>query len=171
MPGRTDPLSDYRFRLIIEGIGSAGFKSVSGMGVDFGEHSYQEGGRNFSPRYFPNQVTFPLLTLSRGLSTDIDLGLWARMRYLTETAQTVVGGVHLAPTFMKRLMLLQVMNRQGNPTREFVFYDAWVKNYELGDLDATSDGVLLEKVQVRHNGWEDTRLSVLSNLTAAVIRL
>ena len=164
---KGDPLRNFRFQLTIEGIGHTAFQSVSGMDVDYGVHEYREGGRNFSPRIFPDAVTWQPLTLKRGICpNDIDLMLWARQRFNTETSQVSFMGVHVAPAFIKRLCMLTIADKTWEKAHEFVIYDAWVKSYKLGELDAQGNGVLVEELSIVHNGWEHTKSGLLSSMWA-----
>tara|TARA_Y100000310_G_scaffold314659_1_gene364257 strand:- start:41 stop:598 length:558 start_codon:yes stop_codon:yes gene_type:complete len=166
---KGDPVRNFRFQLSIEGVGFASFQSVSGLEVNYGVHSYQEGGRNFSPRIFPDQVEWQPLVCKRGLcKNDTDLLLWARQRFNTETAQVSAFGVHVAPTFMKRLCMLTVADKTWKKAHEFVIYDAWVKSYKLGELNAQGNGVLVEEISIVHNGWEHTKTGLLSELWAFI---
>ena len=197
---RTDPLRNFRFTLSIEGIGTMGFKKISGLNVDLGTFSYPEGGRNMSPRIFPDKVKWSNIVLHKGLApTPIgnEMLRWMRQRFLLETGQIQVPivGIHIAPVFMKRLCVLGIIDKKrssrtgGHDTfiarfadimmdkswqhpvqHELVIYDAWVKAYKLGDLDAQGNGILLQEITLAHNGWEHIGTSLLSEVWGTVAR-
>ena len=162
---KGDPLRNFRFQLSIEGVGNTAFQSVTGLEVDYGVYSYQEGGRNFSPRIFPGATQWVPLVCRRGIcADDTDLLLWARQRFNTETSQVSVLGVHAAPTFMKRLCVLTVADKTWEEAHQFVIYDAWVAKYKMGELNAQGNGVLVEELSMVHNGWEHTKTGLLSEM-------
>jgi len=170
---KIDPLRKYRFHLYVEGLGATGFNKISGLAVDFGKTTYSEGGRNLTPRVFLGKVTFPDITLSKGLMPDGDLGnealsSWAFQRMDTETMVAPYLGA-LSQVSMKRMCLLQAMNEKGEVEREYVIYDAWVKQYVVGTWDSMSKGIIIEKLILAHNGWQDTATSWLATGVAKVM--
>ena len=133
MADRMDPMSGYNFRVEIDGITRAGFKDCSGLEASQEAGTYREGtDRALTMRKMPGLITYGDITLSRGITTDSELWTWRR---------TVMGGV---PD--RRNLSVVLMNNLGE--------DAWPTKWTGPSLDASSDEVAIETLELAHEGFE-----------------
>mgnify|MGYP003293494768 CR=1 FL=1 len=49
----------------------------------------------------------------------------------------------------RNTVVIQVCDRFGNVRREFQLAECWFSKYEVGDLDATSDDVIIETLTMQ----------------------
>jgi phage tail-like protein len=138
---RRDPFKNFRFRVEIDGVVSAGFRSVSGLAAETEVIEYREGGDPFtSVRKLPGRVRYPNVTLRRGLTTSRDLWDWW---------QTVRDGA-----LQRRDVRITLLDDAGNEVLRWVLRDAWIAKIEASDLDAQANEVAIESVELAHEGLE-----------------
>ena len=74
---RTDPYRSYNFLVEIDGITRAGFRDCSGLGSGSAPIEYREGNdKQLTTRKLPGLVSYPNITLSRGVTDDPALWQW-----------------------------------------------------------------------------------------------
>ena len=81
-------------------------------------------------RNFINEITF-----ERGASAD---------DYLQPIYETLFHNNNCRST-----VVIQICDRFGNVRREFQLAECWFSKYECGDLDATSDDVIIETLTMQ----------------------
>jgi len=141
MADRMDPMSGYSFRVEIDGITRAGFKDCSGLEVSQEAGTYREGtDRGMTMRKIPGLITYGDITLSRGITTDSELWSWRR---------TIMGGI---PD--RRNLSIVLMNDQGEDAIRWNVRNAWPTKWTGPSLDATSDEVGIETLELTHEGFE-----------------
>jgi phage tail-like protein len=146
--GRHDPFQNFRFVVQIDGFDSFGFDKVSGLRQTTDEVEYREGGENFTPHRLPGQTKFGDITLSRGLSLNAEIMHWVREVFSLDAT-------HLQDNLFRRSILIQELDRVGDIVRTWTVYEAWVKEYSLGDWDAKSNEVHIESMVLANEGWEE----------------
>jgi phage tail-like protein len=142
MPGitREDPLSGFAFLVEIDGIDQAFFKQVSGLSAEAEVVEYREGGGASSPRKLPGRVRYGNVTLSRGLTTSRELwDWWASLE---------------SGKLQRRNVAIVLLDATLQPVLRWLLRDAWVARYEVGSLRADSNEVLIESVELAHEGLE-----------------
>ena len=91
-------------------------------------------------RKIPGMITYGDITLSRGVTTDSELWTWRR---------TIMGGV---PD--RRNLSIVLMNEQGEDAIRWNVRHAWPTKWTGPSLDATSDEVAIESLELTHEGFE-----------------
>ena len=141
MADRMDPMGGYSFRVEIDGITRAGFKDCSGLEVSQEAGTYREGtDRGLTMRKIPGLITYGDITLSRGVTTDSELWTWRR---------TVMSGL---PD--RRNLSIVLMNDLGEDAIRWNVRNAWPTKWTGPSLDATSDEVAIETLELTHEGFE-----------------
>ena len=139
--GRRDPFKSYSFLVEIDGIASAAFKSVSGLGAEAEVIEYREGSDALSSsRKLPGRVRYPNVTLTRGITTSLDLWNWW---------QTVVDG-----TVERRNVVLVLLDDTRTPALRWVLRNAWIARIEVSELDAGKNEVAVESIELAHEGLD-----------------
>jgi phage tail-like protein len=142
---RQDPLRNFRFRLEIDNITRGGFSEVSGLGANVGVIDYREGTDPLGVRRLPGRVTYSNVTLKAGLTVGggaLDLFNWF------EAAAT--GNIASA----RRRVAIVVADEQGQDQARFVLFEAWPARYATSPLDAKGNEVLVEILELVHEGIE-----------------
>lgn len=143
------PLAGFRFRVQITGgnvIADTGFKSVSGLKTSVNFNDYREGGDELSMRQIAGMYTFEPITLSRGLSQDIDaIQALDKLRTRPQEESTVQ-------------VTITLMDRDGTPRLEYFIARGWIAELEHGELDAQSEDVVMETLTIRHEGFIPRKL-------------
>ena len=128
----------YNFAVEIGGVVQGGFSEVSGLSSDIELESYEEGGLNGFVHQFPKHTTYPNLVLSRGL-INIDLFyIWYQA-----TSQGLIQ--QLNGTIL-------LLNSQQIPVMWWIFKNAYPVKWEGPQLNASSDEVAVEKIELVHQG-------------------
>lgn len=141
MADRTDPFRGYNFRVEIDGITRAGFKDCSGLDVSQEAKTYREGtDRSRILRKIPGMVTVSDITLSRGVTSDSELWQWR---------QQITGGVT-----DRRNMSVVLVDDLGQDVIRWNLRNCWPTKWTGPSLDATSDEIAIEQLEIAHEGIE-----------------
>jgi phage tail-like protein len=139
--GRRDPFKNYSFLVEIDGIASAAFKSVSGLGGEAEVIEYREGSDPLSSsRKLVGRVRYPNVTLKRGLTTSHDLWDWW---------QTVVNG-----PVERRNVAIVLLDDSRTPVLRWLLRNAWIAKIEGPSLHASGNEVAIESIELAHEGLE-----------------
>ncbi|MBO8161155.1 MAG: phage tail protein [Thermosipho sp. (in: Bacteria)] len=147
---RHDPLKNYKFLVEITGnmvFAKAGFQKVTGLKMSVNVIEYREGGDNDSKRKMPGLANYEPITLERGMSEDKDM--W---EFAMKTFDINKKGQLLDPDF-RAVMIIKLLDRSGNVAKAWRVDRVWVSEYETGDFDAESDGVMIERIVLQHEGF------------------
>lgn len=151
---RFDPYKSFRFLVEITGntvFAKAGFQKVSGLKASTDVTEYREGGDNLTVTKLPGLTKFEPITLERGMSEDRDMWNWAMKVF-----EVGGNGVVESPLYRANVAI-KLLDRDGKIVRHWNVPNAWVSNYETGDLDAMSEGVMIERITIQHEGWSQIR--------------
>lgn len=143
MPDRHGPYRNTRFLLEIDGIGVAGFSQATIPENSTEATEYREGSDPPTVRKLWSLNTFGDLTLQRGTAEDsTELFEW---RQLVEQ-----GDVDDA----RRTIAVILLDEEGEPGARWEFRNAWPRQYDAPDLDATGNEVAIESLEIAHEGME-----------------
>ena len=144
MPAR-EPRPASHFRLTLGGKESVGvFKEASGFDseTDVIEHKATDAnGRSFL-RKVDGGVKFSNITLKRGVDESLDIWKWR---------DTVIKQGADAARVDGKIELLDVT---GSAIATYQFKQGWPIKYVAATLDASTNNVALEEVQIAHEGFE-----------------
>lgn len=131
---RVDPLSNFRFRVEIEGIQQARFTECTGLGSRIEVVEYREGGDPGPLRKIPGRVTYPDIVLKWGVTASQELYLWHRA-IIDGQVQRRNGAVILLDGNQKEVV-------------RWNFYDAWPSRWDGPTLSAMSNDVAIESLTI-----------------------
>lgn len=131
----SDPLQSFMFRVQISGLPTGvGFQKVAGLSREVAVVEYLENMYDHAHK-LPGRESVGEVTFERGMYRDAHLqSLYEAVINNTRARSTVV---------------IQVCDRFGNVRREFQLAECWFSKYEVGDLDATSDDVIIETITMQ----------------------
>jgi phage tail-like protein len=135
---RNDPYRAYNFLLEIDGIVRAGFRECSGLDSTQDAIQYREGTDPLTQRKVPGLVTYSNITLRRGITDDSDLWEWRNL-----AAQ---GRVE------RRNGSIVLLNDEREEKLRWNFVEAWPTKWTGPSLNATSNEVAIEELQIAHEG-------------------
>lgn len=139
----------FKFVIEIDGIARAAFKSCSELAIEAANIAYKEGGR-LHAHNAPGTVTFPEITLERGVCDDFDLYNWMK-----DTYDAGAGTGLTAPDVYRTFDIVQ-LDRKGNELERYTVFDAYCRRYAAGDWDNDADEVRMEAVVIQPDRWERT---------------
>jgi len=137
----------FSFIIEIDGIARAAFVRCSELAVEAANVAYREGGR-LHPHNAPGTVTFPELTLERGVTDDFDLYNWFK-----DTFDAGAGTGLTTPDLYRTFDIVQ-LDRSGNEVERYTVYDAYCRRYAAGDWDNDADETRIESVVIQPDRWE-----------------
>jgi phage tail-like protein len=134
---RQDPLRGFRFLLEIDGITSGGFTRVKGLTREVRHESYREGGVNEYEHKLITQVGYPVVILERGLLLD-DLWKWALAASDGEVE--------------RKTLRIRLQNEAGEKLWAWEIAHAIPVKWSASDLDALTNSVVMESLELAHHG-------------------
>lgn len=138
---RKDPFGGYNFAVEMDGITRMGFKQVSGFDSSSEPTKYREGtDPSLGQRQLPGLLSFTNISLQRGITDDHSLWDWR---------QSVVNG---AP--VRRTISIILRDDAGNEKIRWNVKNCWPVKWSGPNLDATSDAVGIETLELAHEGIE-----------------
>ena len=136
-----DPLQKFNFKISIDGLPSfVGFQKIGGLSREIGVSTYYEAGYDTEHKLKGRQVGGQL-TCERG----------AYMSKLVEQLFTQA----LTDRGARKDITIVLQDRDGTARRSWRACECWVSKWEIDDLDATSDDVIIEKMTIEYEKLED----------------
>lgn len=138
MSSRLDPYTSYRFTVEIDSLIVGGFTEVSGLERELETEEYNEGGVNGFTHSFPDRMTYPNLTLERGL-TDSD-AFWGWIQQVSHGIVERKNG---------RILLMDSTNTE---VWGWEFHEAYPVRWSGPELRADEGSVAFESLELTHKG-------------------
>lgn len=130
-----DPLQSFMFTVEIEGLpGSIGFSKVGGLSREVAVVEYLENMYEHAHK-LPGRESVSEVTCERGAYEDDALQSMYETVFNNDTCRSTV--------------TINIHDRFGNIRRTFQLAECWFSKYELGDLDASSDEVIIETLTMQ----------------------
>jgi phage tail-like protein len=133
------PYGAFRFVVEINGIESAGFTEVSGLGNDTAVIEYRSGSDRRT-RKIPGRHSYQNIVLKRGLTSDASLWAWRKQ---------VLDGVT-----DRRSGSIIVLDAENQEVVRYNFYEGWPARWEGPTLNSTNNEVAIETLEIAHEGIE-----------------
>ena len=161
----NEPAPAYKFYVEILGIIVAEFSECSGLGMEREVQRYREGGTNDFEWILPGQITFPNITLKRGITYSRELWRWFVTGsidgmvfgpnmggYLEKGVNALLGlftdnKVHLAPGANMSIILGNV---QGLKVKHWDITGAIPVKWSGPALNAGTSATAIEKLEIAH---------------------
>lgn len=162
--GIEDPYQRFLYQVYFDSMPIAGFSKVTGLKTEVESVAYSEGTFGGHPIMLPGVMTPGEIGLERGLASSEHLWEWTRQVVNTAGARapgiSPIGTPERRPpnapagssTFRKDFEIA-LYDRAAREVKRWKVLEAWVKTYELDDLDASSSDVVLEKLTIVHEGF------------------
>ncbi len=155
---RLDPYQGFNFLIEIEGLVTGGFSEVRGLESEIEVEDYREGGENRYVHQLPGPTRYPSrLILKQGL-TGID-SLW---NWYNATSQGKI---------WRKNGTIMLLDRQQYPAMYWNFKYALPVKWTGPELDASSDAVAFETIELVHKGITKPILSQALSMGRAGAKL
>lgn len=148
MPGpgtAPDMRGNYYFLLQLGGVESAGFfRECAGFSSehDVVEHQWVDQKGKPTVTKTPGQNKWSNITLKRGVDSNGDLWKWRKDVVDGKIAEARKDGT------------VQVVDYLGSPVVTFKFVRGWPCKYTAPGLNASSNEIILEEIEIAHEGFE-----------------
>ncbi len=130
---RTDPYKNFKFRVEIDGLASAGFSECTGLESEVGCIEYREGGDHLT-RKLPGLHKVGDITLKRGVTKSTELWEWHK---------NIVNGVS-----NRRSGAIILMDDDGTEVVRWHFVDGFPRKYEGPRFIAKGNDVAIETLVI-----------------------
>lgn len=140
----------------------AAFQKVSGLKTSVEVVEYREGNMLDRMEKFSGMMTYDTITLERGVSNDDDFRTWMASVCDATSGRETVNGVTNGGTAdfgaesYRKDIIINLHNKQGAIVKTYRVLDCFPSEYEIGDLDATSNDVLINTLVLQHHGIIET---------------
>ena len=139
---RSDPFRNFRFRLEIDGLETAGFSEVGSLETTTDVIEYREGVDPPHTRKLSGLTKFGNVTLKQGMTKSLELYQWHE--------QIVSGQL----TSSRKRVVIVVQDESGADQARFVVSAAWPVKYVVSELNAKGNEVLIELLELANEGIE-----------------
>jgi phage tail-like protein len=133
----VDPHGNHRFLVEIDGIARASFQECTGFDSTVEVKEYREGGDNVV-RKLPAQTKYSNIQLKWGMTDDVELYEW-HQRVADGNVERKNGSIVL-------------LDRKGDEVARWDFVRAWPTKWDGPDLNAESNDLAIEMVELVHEG-------------------
>jgi phage tail-like protein len=133
-----DPYAGFQFRVEILGLQVGGFTEVSGLERETQLEDHREGGVNDYTHKLVTVTKYPNLTLRRGIADATELWQWH---------EDVVNG-----KIVRRRVDVVLVDMTGRDVWRWVFQQAYPVKWSGAALNASTNAVFVESVELAHNG-------------------
>jgi phage tail-like protein len=141
----TDPTGVYFFTITLGDVSQAGmFRECSGFESSHTvvENRSSDGRGITQVQKFPGQMQWGNITLKRGVDSENQLWTWRQ--------KIVEGKITEARTDGQ----IDVVDSEGNVVVTYKFVRGWPCRYSAPAITAGGDEVLVEEIEIAHEGFE-----------------
>lgn len=138
-----DPLQKFQFRVIVPGYPKMGFTKIANISRETNVVVYTEGCFQYSHK-LAGREKIPSLTFERGAFKDSEM----EQIYF----DTLKDHLH------RKTITIEILNRYGDVRRTYVLCEAWASKVEIGELDASSDEVIIDKLTIEFEYFLENNL-------------
>lgn len=156
----TDLIPGYRFIVDIPGFGSVNFSEVSGLGMEHKTEEYRSGG-DYRVKELYMGTKFTDVTLKRGMSNSRQM--WDFANSVLNTLSKANPENKQLPEFRVDITIKQLDNT-GTVVKRWMLKDAWVKSYQVADMNASQSEVSYETIVLSHSGLALEKPNLLENI-------
>jgi len=148
-------LPAYQFRVLLGlpggfGFDEASFNKVNGLEANHGEVKYRSGVEGKTFRKAPGLTEYSDIVCERGYTTNPDAFASSTLVF-----EPVLGALGLSPILFR--LFFASIEILGGPSgddvlKRFILLKPYVKIWKLGELDANTNKLLIEKITIAHEG-------------------
>jgi len=137
---RTDPYRNFRFRVEIDGITTAGFADATIPDSTTDSVDYREGTDPTHQRKLSGLTKYGGITLKKGITDSMELYEWKKQVEQTGAANA------------RKNISLILVDEEGNDKARWDIVEAWPTKYDSSDFSAKGNEVIIETLELVHEG-------------------
>ena len=138
---RDNPYANFNFLVDIGSGEELQFAEVEIPAAEVDVVEYREGGdRVSSTRRLPGRARYGNVVLRRGISGRLELWEWFK---------AIRDG-----QLLRRHVTITLLDEQRQPVQRWLLRDAWPTKYDASDLNAKGNDVVIETLELAHEGFE-----------------
>lgn len=137
-PHQPDPYASYQFYVEWNGIIHAGFRECMGLNATQTATEYREGTDPPTKRKIPGLVNYGNVTLKRGITSNSELWKW-RENLMKGNAE-------------RREISIVLLDHTGTEKIRWNLTSCWPVTWSGADLNATSEELAIETLELAHEG-------------------
>jgi phage tail-like protein len=148
---RFDPYKNFKFKVKWDGRYVAGVSKVSALKRTTEVVEHRDGGDPSSARKSPGRTKYEAITLTRGLTHDLEFERWAnKVWHLGANL-----GAEVSLKDFRKDIIIELYNEAGQVVIAYKVFRAWVSEYQsMPELDANANGVAIQTLKLEHEGWQ-----------------
>lgn len=135
-----------RFRLEVDGVEIGTFLEVNGLKVSAEPATFTEGGQNQFTHQRPGRMTWPNITLKRGITQNNELFEW-----FSKTSGDGYAGE--GNTVSLTSAAITLIDEKGDPLRSWAFDRAFPVRWDGPDFSVGAGEVPSEQLEMAHHGF------------------
>jgi len=132
-----DPVAELRFSVDLQGLSIGRFSECTGISVEVETKEYMEGGVNDFVHKLPTRVKYPNIVLKRGVTHEEELMKWFYDSRFTP---------------QRKIMTITLLGPGTKTVRTWAFLNAYPVKWTGPNLNATSNSIASEQLEIVHNG-------------------
>jgi phage tail-like protein len=145
-----DPRFSGSFLLEVDGKEIGQFSEVSGLSVDVQVEEVQEGGENQFVHKLPGRMSWPNITLKRGIIQSDKLFDW-----LKETSGEGYAGN--GNKLDRRTAAITMLALDGTRIRSWNVVDAFAVKWNGPSFSVTANESVTEELEIAHHGFQSAQ--------------
>jgi phage tail-like protein len=151
MAAGEDPFVGITFALEIDGVNIASFRECSGIESEIETVESKESDKKgvMVIRKIPGAHKLAPITLKRGATSDMALYEWHQKALSAQLQGGLRTGFLGSARKTASIILYDV---QGAEKARYNLVEAWCSKYKGGELNATSNNVVVEEITIVHEG-------------------
>jgi phage tail-like protein len=150
---RFDPYKNFKFRVKWDGRYVAGVSKVGALKRTTEVVRHREGGDPSTSRKSPGRNEYDPITIERGLTHDTEFEKWVNKVWQIGTSGAGSGQEVSLRDFRKDIRI-ELYNEAGQLVIAYNVYRCWVSEFQVNDLDANANAVLIHHIRLENEGWE-----------------
>lgn len=145
-------VSSATFLFEVDGQEIGHFQEVSGLEVEVGVENVEEGGENGFVHRLPGRMSWPNITLKRGITQSDNLFVWLNK---SSGEQFAAAGNSLT----RSTAAITLLGPGGKRLRAWEFVDAFPIKWSGPQFAASSTDAASESLEITHHGFKAKAVS------------
>ena len=144
--GAVDARSTGKFLFEVDGLEIGQFSEVSGLSVEVQVESVEEGGENQFVHKLPGRMSWPNITLKRGVIKADNLFTWLK--------DSSGEGYASKGKLERRSAAITLLALDGSRLRAWNLADAFAVKWSGPTFAAIPNGAATEELEIAHHGFQ-----------------
>ncbi len=148
----SDRVTAATFMFEVDGVEIGRFMDVGGLEVTVGVEEIEEGGENNYVHKLPGRMTWPNISLKRGITQNDSLLAWLNK---SSGEQFAASGNKLT----RSTAAITLLGPSGQRLRSWEFNGAFPVRWKGPEFAANSSDTAVEELEIAHHGFRASNLA------------